>query len=163
AHPPHCPEPQGQRQAAVLKDRSRSHRNLAMTPRALPQPIRRRPRLPPATARALEAIRPAQLRQIPPAGLLGRKPGLQFQQVSRIVLHDPKHYRLWPPESSKYPSIRNEVPMKRVLLAAVLISAIQLISQTASEPISAKPKVRAITGFVRLDPLNYQSQVGDVL
>jgi len=53
--------------------------------------------------------------------------------------------------------------MKRVLLAAVLISATQLISQTASEPISAKPKVRAITGFVRLDPLNYQSQVGDVL
>src|SRR5215472_17010325 len=103
-HPPHRPEPQGQWQAAVLKDRSRSHRNLAMTPRALPQQIRRRPRLPPSTARALEAIRPAQLKQICPAGLLGRKPGLQFQQISRIVLHGPKHYRLWSPESSKYPS-----------------------------------------------------------
>ncbi len=29
---------------------------------------------------------------------------LQLQQVSRIIFHRPEHYRLWSPESSKYPS-----------------------------------------------------------
>ncbi|MGH9406920.1 MAG: hypothetical protein ACRD3D_13955 [Terriglobia bacterium] len=29
---------------------------------------------------------------------------LQFHQIFRIILHAPKHYRVWLRESSKYPS-----------------------------------------------------------
>jgi len=104
SHPPHRSEPQGQRQSAVLKNRSRSHRNLTMTSRALPQQIGSWPGLPASTARAAESIRPAKLKQIRPASRLGREAPLQFQQVPRIIFHSKKNYWLWSPESSKYPS-----------------------------------------------------------
>lgn len=54
--------------------------------------------------------------------------------------------------------------MKRVALAVLLLVSIQLAAQ--AQPGDApwsKPKVRAITGFVRLDRSNYQQQVADAL
>jgi uncharacterized protein len=53
--------------------------------------------------------------------------------------------------------------MKRIALAVLLLLSLPLISQTGSTPPAANPKVRAITGFVRLDPANYQAQIADAL
>ena len=53
--------------------------------------------------------------------------------------------------------------MKRIALAVVLLISIQLVAQ--SEPTSAatKPKVRAITRFVRLDQRTYEKQIAAAL
>src|ERR1700678_2097939 len=48
--------------------------------------------------------------------------------------------------------------MKRLALAAVLA-----FSCTFTQAQTAKPKVRAITAFVRLDSKNYQHQLADAL
>ncbi len=53
--------------------------------------------------------------------------------------------------------------MKRIALSGLLLFSLPLISQTGSTPPAANPKVRAITGFVRLDPANYQVQIADAL
>jgi len=52
--------------------------------------------------------------------------------------------------------------MKKTLLFLVLLSSLHLFSQTVSQS-SANPKVRAITGFVRLEPGNFESQIADAL
>ncbi len=52
--------------------------------------------------------------------------------------------------------------MKRMAIAIILLVSIQLAAQTS--PASAsKPKVRAITGFVRLDRGDYLKQIADAL
>jgi uncharacterized protein len=51
--------------------------------------------------------------------------------------------------------------MKRIALALLLLSSLPVLSQQVPE--NAKPRVRAITAFVRLDPTNYQKQVADTL
>ena len=54
--------------------------------------------------------------------------------------------------------------MKRILLAVILVVSTRLAAQTSSAPTaSSNPKVRAITGFVRLDRATYQKQVADAL
>lgn len=53
--------------------------------------------------------------------------------------------------------------MKKLLLIIILISSMHSFSQMPSSASSDKPKVRAITGFVRLDPANFQAQIADVL
>jgi len=53
--------------------------------------------------------------------------------------------------------------MKRIALAVLLVVSIPLASQMSSAPPTANPKVRAITGFVRLDTVNYQTQIADAL
>jgi uncharacterized protein (UPF0210 family) len=54
--------------------------------------------------------------------------------------------------------------VKRLALALVLIVCIQLAAQSSSSPSTASnPKVRAITGFVRLDRKTYQKQITDAL
>jgi uncharacterized protein (UPF0210 family) len=54
--------------------------------------------------------------------------------------------------------------MKRIALAVFLAVSIHLASQTSSAPpASPSPKVRAITGFVRLDRPTYQKQIADAL
>src|ERR1019366_608949 len=75
-----------------------------MASRTFPQHIGSRPCLPTPAARAAESFWPAELKQIRPASRLGRKAALQLQQILRIIFHRRKHYRLWSPESSKYPS-----------------------------------------------------------
>lgn len=50
--------------------------------------------------------------------------------------------------------------MRRVLFVLFLLFSLPLAAQTTS---SAKPKVRAITGFVRLDRAHYRQQVADTL
>jgi len=49
----------------------------------------------------------------------------------------------------------------RTVLAVILAISLQAVAQTSSS--SSNPKVRAITGFVRLDRANYQKQVADAL
>ena len=54
--------------------------------------------------------------------------------------------------------------MKRIALFVFLAVSIQLAAQTSSAPSgSPNPKVRAITGFVRLDRPTYQKQIADAL
>jgi uncharacterized protein (UPF0210 family) len=49
--------------------------------------------------------------------------------------------------------------MKRVILAAILVLSFSFAARAQT----AKPKVRAITAFVRLDAQNYQHQLADAL
>ena len=54
--------------------------------------------------------------------------------------------------------------MKRFVLAILLIVSIQVSAQPSSnQATSSNPKVRAITGFVRLDRDSYQKQLADTL
>src|SRR5258708_36018269 len=54
--------------------------------------------------------------------------------------------------------------MKRIILAVVMVVAVQAAAQISSAPTaSSNPKVRAITGFVRLDRATYQKQIDDAL
>jgi uncharacterized protein (UPF0210 family) len=54
--------------------------------------------------------------------------------------------------------------MKRVVLAVVLVISLQAAAQSSSAPAaSSNPKVRAITGFVRLDRPTYRKQITDAL
>jgi uncharacterized protein (UPF0210 family) len=54
--------------------------------------------------------------------------------------------------------------MKRIILAVVLAVSLQAVAQGSSVPsASSNPKVRAITGFVRLDRATYQKQIADAL
>ena len=54
--------------------------------------------------------------------------------------------------------------MKRFVLAVVLAVSVQASAQNSSAPTaSSKPKVRAITGFVRLERATYQKQIADAL
>jgi uncharacterized protein len=54
--------------------------------------------------------------------------------------------------------------MKRIALAVFLAVSIQLVSQTSfAPPPSPNPKVRAITGFIRLERPTYQKQIADAL
>jgi uncharacterized protein (UPF0210 family) len=54
--------------------------------------------------------------------------------------------------------------MKRVLLAVVLVISLQAAAQSSSAPAaSSNPKVRAITGFVRLERPTYRKQITDAL
>src|SRR5580700_9454105 len=52
--------------------------------------------------------------------------------------------------------------MKRIAFAVFLVVSMQLAAQTTPSP-SSNPKVRAITGFVRLDRATYQKQIADAL
>ncbi len=54
--------------------------------------------------------------------------------------------------------------MKRIAFVVCLVVSVQLAAQTASiATASSNPKVRAITGFVRLDREAYQKQIADAL
>ena len=53
--------------------------------------------------------------------------------------------------------------MTRITLAVLLVASMPLASQTSSPQATANPRVRAITGFVRLDTANYQTQIADAL
>src|SRR5580765_3589437 len=54
--------------------------------------------------------------------------------------------------------------MKRIFLAIVLVVSVQAAAQASAAPTaSSNPKVRAITGFVRLDRAKYQKQIADAL
>ncbi len=54
--------------------------------------------------------------------------------------------------------------MKRIVFAIVLIISLQAVAQTGTAPAStSNPKVRAITGFVRLDRATYRKQIADAL
>jgi len=54
--------------------------------------------------------------------------------------------------------------MTRIIFAIVLVVSVQAAAQTSSaSTASSNPKVRAITGFVRLDRTAYQKQIADAL
>ena len=102
-HPPDCPEPQGQRLATSLEDRSSLDRSLVPTFPALKQPISPGPCFLVSTGWTMKPRRPAQPEKILPAGLLRCKPTLQIHQRFRIVLHALYNYILWLPQSRRYP------------------------------------------------------------
>src|SRR5690242_16703956 len=51
--------------------------------------------------------------------------------------------------------------MKRIVLAVLLLRSICVLSQDI--PDKPKPKVRAITAFVRIDQKNFQKQIEDTV
>ena len=53
--------------------------------------------------------------------------------------------------------------MKRIALAVVLLVSVHLVAQTSAPSNPLNPKVRAITGFVRLDKATYEKQVAEAL
>ncbi len=54
--------------------------------------------------------------------------------------------------------------MKRIVFVAVLLISAHLIAQSSSAPASSSnPKVRAITGFVRINTESYQTQIASAL
>jgi uncharacterized protein (UPF0210 family) len=54
--------------------------------------------------------------------------------------------------------------MTQIILAVVLVVSMQAAAQTSSDATaSSNPKVRAITGFVRLERATYQKQIADAL
>lgn len=54
--------------------------------------------------------------------------------------------------------------MTRMILVVVLVVSVQAAAQPSSAPTgSSNPKVRAITGFVRLERATYQKQIADAL
>ncbi|MGA2534677.1 MAG: DUF711 family protein [Terracidiphilus sp.] len=53
--------------------------------------------------------------------------------------------------------------MQRIALAVFLLMSTQLVSQSKPESAASKPKVRAITGFVRLDQGAYEKQIAEAL
>src|ERR1700730_8535052 len=105
--PPRPPDPQRQGLARILENRPRRHRTLVAATRALQKGFRLRPTPPPTATWAAKPVRPAELKQILPAGLLRREASLKFEQIPRKILHRRPYYRLWLPESSKYPPSRN--------------------------------------------------------
>jgi len=60
-----------------------------------------RPELIEAATWAPKALRPAKPEQIIPVGLLGSEQRLEIAEISWILFHNLKHYRLWLPESGK--------------------------------------------------------------
>ena len=99
---PDRPEPLLQRLASPLEDRPRRHRHLVVTLAAL-KPDSNRPGPFMIAARAGKSVRPAQLHQVLPTGVLGREPCFQLLQVPRIVLHAAGRYLPREPESTVYP------------------------------------------------------------
>ena len=55
-------------------------------------------------SRTTKTLRPAELTQILPTGLLVGETRLDLGQIPRIIFHFPRSYILWSPESSEYPS-----------------------------------------------------------
>ncbi|MGI8962211.1 MAG: DUF711 family protein [Bryobacteraceae bacterium] len=54
--------------------------------------------------------------------------------------------------------------MKRIIVAVVLVVWLQMPAPASSAPAaSSNPKVRAITGFIRLDKATYKKQIADAL
>ena len=92
---PHGPKPSGQGQVRVLEDRARCHRGLVPTVATEPQATPHGPSLSSAARRADETSGPPERKQVRLAGGVGGKTLLQHLQSSRVVFHDPEHYKLW--------------------------------------------------------------------
>src|ERR1017187_5816830 len=86
-HPPHGLKPKAKRNACVLKDRSRGHRNLMAAVMASQQHRPHRRMLLAATARTKKPLWPSQLQQILAAVLVAPKTLLELQQIPGIVFH----------------------------------------------------------------------------
>jgi hypothetical protein len=56
------------------------------------------------TTRTTESIRPAQIKKVFTASLIGGEPLFQFLSISWIILHGKEHYILWLRQSSEYPN-----------------------------------------------------------
>ena len=54
-------------------------------------------------------------------------------------------------------------PLELIVLAALIALPLTVIAQPAASSAGSNPKVRAITGFVRLDRDQYQQQIADAL
>lgn len=99
-HVPHGPEPQPQRLLRILKDRAGQHEDVEATPCAFVPATRDGPCLPLMAAGTLDPIRPAQLDQVRPTGVLGGEAPLEFHQRPRVVVHPRRYYRWGVPASS---------------------------------------------------------------
>src|SRR5438477_11757688 len=62
-----------------------------------------------------------------------------------------------------FPISHHWTPVRRVAFLLVVVVSMPLAAQIGSTPASPNPKVRAITGFVRLDASAYQKQIADAL
>ena len=102
--PPHCSKPTLERLAGVLKDCACCRRSLMPAACTLQQHRAHRPGFVMPASRTTKTLRPAELTQILPTGLLASETRLELGQIPGIIFHRPRSYILGSPESSKYPS-----------------------------------------------------------
>ena len=98
--PPHGAEPGPQGKVAPMKDRPGRDGGLVSTLAAHQEASFRCPSARCSAPGAAKPCRPAQLNQIGTAGVLRRKPILEFGEGVRVVLHDMKYYLLGTLDSS---------------------------------------------------------------
>jgi hypothetical protein len=97
---PHGAKPKRKGLTAILKDRTRSHRCLVATLRAVKQDSSRPPCLVISATGAVEPLWPSQPKQVLPTGFFAREPRLQLRQCPREIFHDQIYYLLGLLESS---------------------------------------------------------------
>ena len=102
-NPPDHSKPKCQWLMRAVENRTRDNGSLVITLSALKQNGTYRPRPFMTTAQTMKTIRPAQLIKIITAVFFCRKPGLEFQKIFGVILHDLLYYILCVPESSAYP------------------------------------------------------------
>ena len=105
--PPHGSKPTLERLAGVLKDCACCRRSLMPAACTLQQHRAHRPGFVMPASRTTKTLRPAELTQILPTGLLASETRLELGQIPGIIFHRPRSYILGSPESSKYPSTKD--------------------------------------------------------
>ena len=99
-HPPDASEPHPQGKVASVEDRACNHGRLVSAARTHRQASFRCPTAPGATAWTAKARRPSQLHQVGVACGFRCEALFKFIECSGVVVHEPRHYRLWRLESS---------------------------------------------------------------
>ena len=102
--PPHGSKPTLEGLAGVLKYCACCRRGLMPAARALQQRRPHRPSFVMPASGTTKTLRPAELTQILPTGLLVGETRLELGQIPGIIFHFPRSYILGSPESSEYPS-----------------------------------------------------------
>ena len=110
-HPPHRPEPDGQRFASTLEYGTRRHGDVVAARSTDQQSTNGLPYLATLATRARNSLRPTQLQKILPASSFGREPRLEFTECLRVVFHTPRHDTLGLLEATECQQIfKNDAP-----------------------------------------------------
>ena len=102
-YPPDCPEPQNQRLACPLEDRSRDHRSFVSAAPTFQQPALQRPSFSMVTRWTTKTLWPAQPAQVLAACIFGRETSLKVHQVLRVLLHTGEYNILGLVQRRRYP------------------------------------------------------------
>lgn len=98
--PPHDLKPKAERLSSVLQNGPRRHRDFPATALAVQELTSREPSSIALASGAAEAVRPSQLNEVLPAGLVVSKAPCELAGGAWVVLHARNYYRLGQLESS---------------------------------------------------------------